>query len=107
LFSFLKFLLFFSAKKPYSNFKVEDTNSISPFECSKSKSFEKIKLEKRSHLMESKILLKDWFNLNVDNPYPDQKEKIELSKKTNLNLSQIESWFKYQRLKRKKQEIKN
>ncbi len=57
--------------------------------------------------MESKILLKDWFNLNVDNPYPDQKEKIELSKKTNLNLSQIESWFKYQRLKRKKQKIKN
>ena len=53
----------------------------------------------RSLSIERKIILKEWFEKNKSNPYPDRFMKLELSKNSNLNLSQVESWFKYQRKK--------
>ncbi|KAJ1565690.1 hypothetical protein HK405_011815 [Cladochytrium tenue] len=34
-----------------------------------------------------------WLNLNRDDPYPSEPEKQELSRRTGLNLQQINNWF--------------
>ena len=58
-----------------------------------------MKQKSRSLSIEKEKILKEWFEKNKSNPYPDRFMKLKLSKNSNLNLSQVETWFKYQRKK--------
>ena len=42
---------------------------------------------------QSKDILKAWFQNHKAHPYPDSKEKMELSRKSGLSLEQINTWF--------------
>lgn len=52
------------------------------------------KKKKRSNLPKktTKILI-DWLNQNLNNPYPNSKEKIELIERTGLTNQQLSNWF--------------
>jgi len=41
----------------------------------------------------SVIVLKNWLNSHLDNPYPTYKEKESLSKESGLSKRQIQNWF--------------
>jgi hypothetical protein len=38
-------------------------------------------------------ILKDWLFANIDHPYPNNTDKINLSMATGLNVEQISNWF--------------
>lgn len=46
--------------------------------------------------------MEEWFQKNIDHPYATRETKMQLSKKTNLNLTQISNWMLYRRKKFKK-----
>lgn len=39
------------------------------------------------------LILKQWLNEHLDNPYPTYKEKEALSKESGLTKRQIQNWF--------------
>ena len=41
----------------------------------------------------SVVILRDWLNSRLDNPYPTHKEKDLLSKESELSKRQIQNWF--------------
>ncbi|KXN67965.1 hypothetical protein CONCODRAFT_30907, partial [Conidiobolus coronatus NRRL 28638] len=38
-------------------------------------------------------ILKDWLYDNIDHPFPNDKEKINLSIMTGLSVEQVSNWF--------------
>lgn len=44
-----------------------------------------------------RIILKEWFNDNIHEPYPSDEQKKELCQKTELSCVQIDNWFSNQR----------
>ncbi|KAK5175769.1 uncharacterized protein LTR77_000909 [Saxophila tyrrhenica] len=46
-------------------------------------------------------VLRDWLDAHQDNPYPTEKEKAELEKRTELSSSQIANWLANARRRRK------
>ncbi|KAK4872013.1 hypothetical protein RN001_016137 [Aquatica leii] len=51
------------------------------------------KKKKEGTSAEATAYLLNWLQKNIDNPYPDRKEKLDISVKTNLELKQINYWF--------------
>lgn len=48
---------------------------------------------KREHLMDMTRPLKDWLHAHKSNPYPTKEQKMELSRESNMTLTQICNWF--------------
>ena len=48
-------------------------------------------------------MLEEWFFNNKNNPYASYRNKIELSKKTNLTVNQVSKWLVKRRKKNKEQ----
>ena len=68
--------------------------------------------KKRPNLpSQAKAILSDWFRNHVDNPYPNQIEKQELSNRTGLTLQKVDNWFINERSRKwdnyRKRELKN
>lgn len=41
----------------------------------------------------AKIVLKAWFNINFNDPYPSHEEKIHLAKEGGITIKQLDSWL--------------
>jgi hypothetical protein len=54
------------------------------------------------HSFQSKKILEDWFNNNIQSPYPNDEIKQELVELTNLSITQINNWFMNRRRTNKK-----
>ena len=53
-----------------------------------------MKFSKRSNYPKNvTFILKNWLENNINHPYPDEEQKIKLSKQTGLCLTQINNWF--------------
>ena len=68
--------------------------------------------KKRPNLpSQAKAILSDWFRNHVDNPYPNQIEKQELSNRTGLSLQKVDNWFINERSRKwdnyRKRELRN
>lgn len=42
---------------------------------------------------QAKLILNQWYEEHVHNPYPTDEEKQELASKCNISISQVKSWF--------------
>jgi hypothetical protein len=53
---------------------------------------------------EANKILTAWVDSNLDNPYPDDQQKLALMEKCDISLSQLNNWFgnHRSRLKRKR-----
>lgn len=53
----------------------------------------KRKIGQKNHSYTQKIILKEWYFKNKNNPYPNENVKLELMNKTGLSRKQIDDWF--------------
>ncbi|KAM0682326.1 Homeobox protein tos8 [Mitosporidium daphniae] len=53
-----------------------------------------LKFSKRSNYPKNvTFVLKNWLENNTNHPYPDEEQKVKLSRQTGLCLTQINNWF--------------
>ena len=48
---------------------------------------------RHNHRAEQKKVLRDWFDQHALDPYPSNDEKVELAKRANMDVKQVENWF--------------
>ena len=51
-------------------------------------------VDKSKHAKAVRIVLKEWLNKHLTNPYPSDGEKLNLADKTGLTVHQVHNWFK-------------
>jgi hypothetical protein len=66
------------------------------------KYYDGIKKKRVPHPFQSKKILEEWFNNNIQSPYPNDQIKHELVESTNLSMNQINNWFMNKRRSVKK-----
>ncbi|EGC32083.1 hypothetical protein DICPUDRAFT_14027, partial [Dictyostelium purpureum] len=48
---------------------------------------------------EQESRMNDWYNKHLNNPYPDEDEKVILGASCQLSKSQIDNWFSNKRMR--------
>jgi hypothetical protein len=48
---------------------------------------------------DSNYVLKNWFILNIENPYPSEIIKNQLALESNMSKNQVSNWFKKARIR--------
>jgi hypothetical protein len=64
-------------------------------------------VDKSKHAKAVRIVLKEWLNKHLTNPYPSDGEKLNLANKTGLTVHQVHNWFKNARRREFKSLIDN